>query len=118
MGGVGAQKDILVDNPAPEFVEYRNSLPKGQLDAYLKIVSQVDALPYISHSTIPVLFQFANYERYFSKASMDVYYKTAANPKSVEWYDTGHDLNDYSALVNRSAWLQKYIGIEAIQLCK
>ena len=28
MGGVGAQKDILVDNPAPEFVEYRNSLPQ------------------------------------------------------------------------------------------
>lgn len=119
MGGVGAQKDTLLDSTDQDIVDFRNNLPKGQLDAYLKVVSQVDALTYISHSAVPVLFQFANYERYFSKASMDLYYKTAANPKSVEWYDTGHDLNDYSALRNRSEWLQKYIHIiEAIQLCR
>jgi cephalosporin-C deacetylase-like acetyl esterase len=117
MGGAGAQKDMLVDNNDPDIVEFRNGLPKGQLDAYIKVVSQLDAILYVSHSMIPVLFQFANYERYFDKSSMERYYKTAANPKNVEWYDTGHDLNDVSAFRSRAFWLSKYLVISKIQLC-
>jgi len=32
----------------------------------------------------------------------------------VLWYDTGHELNDVRALVDRANWLQRYIGMKAI----
>jgi dienelactone hydrolase len=118
MGGAGAQKDMLVDSDDPEIVEFVKGLPKGQLEGYLKEAGKADAILYISHSDpMPVLFQFANYERYFNKASMERYYEMAGNPKVVKWYDTGHDLNDISAFLDRSEWLRKYIGIGPVRIC-
>jgi hypothetical protein len=56
------------------------------------------------------LFQFARYERYFNEAAMKKYADAASESKVVKWYDTGHDLNDVQALLDRSEWLRGKIG--------
>jgi len=48
------------------------------------------------------------------EAAMLRYARAASQPKIVEWYDTGHDLNDVQALIDRANWLQTQIGIKSI----
>ena len=61
--------------------------------------------------TTTILFQFARYERFFDRAAMERYAKAAREPKDVKWYDTGHDLNDVQALLDRAAWLREKVGL-------
>jgi hypothetical protein len=41
---------------------------------------------------------------------MKKYADAASESKVVKWYDTGHDLNDVQALLDRSEWLRGKIG--------
>jgi len=115
MGGIPDQAAIYRDNNDPAVVEYRASTPKEKQDAYLKSSERTAAVRYVPHATAPLLFQFARYERYFDKAAMDRYEKAARNPKEVKWYDTGHELNDVQALLDRAAWLRAKIGLEPVE---
>jgi hypothetical protein len=75
----------------------------------------LDAIRYIPHAApVPLLFQFATHERYFNEAAMKRYAQAASEPKVVKWYDTGHELNDFQALIDRAEWLQKQIGIKPL----
>jgi len=75
----------------------------------------MDAINYVPYATpTPLLFQFARYERYFNEAAMLKYARAASEPKTVEWYDAGHDLNDLQALIDRASWLQRQIGIKPV----
>jgi hypothetical protein len=65
---------------------------------------------------IPLLFQFANFEQYFDKISMEHYATAASDPKKVLYYDTGHDLNDPRALEDRYDWLAKHIGLRQVPI--
>jgi len=64
-----------------------------------------------SPAPIPLLLQFANYEQYFDKTSIEHYAAAASDPKKVLYYDTGHDLNDPQALDDRYNWLVKHIDL-------
>jgi len=111
MGGIPDQAAIYRDNNDPSIVELRSTLPREKLEKYLTSCERTAAVRYVPHSAAPLLFQFARYERYFDKAAMDRYAKAAREPKEVKWYDTGHDLNDVQALVDRVAWLRRKIGL-------
>lgn len=116
MAGVPDQDSIWRDNDDPDIVSYRANTPKDRQEAYLKSCERTSAVRYVPHSTAPLLFQFARYERYFDRAAMDRYAKAAPESKEVKWYDTGHDLNDVQALADRAAWLRQKIGLGAVQL--
>ena len=45
---------------------------------------------------------------------MERYAAAASGPKEVKWYDTGHDLNDVQALLDRASWLRKRVGLRPI----
>jgi hypothetical protein len=96
-------------------VEYRATIPKEKQEAYLKASERTAAVRYVPHAAAPLLFQFARYERYFDKAAMDRYAKAAREPKEVKWYDTGHELNDPQALLDRAAWLREKVGLGSIE---
>jgi dienelactone hydrolase len=115
MGGIPDQAAIYRDNDDPAVVEYRATTPKEKQEAYLKSGERTAAVRYVPHAAAPLLFQFARYERYFDKAAMDRYYKAAREPKEVKWYDTGHELNDPQALLDRSAWLSDKIRLGPIE---
>src|ERR1700758_1466962 len=112
MAGVAETADIMIRSDEPSLVDFRKSQPPGQLEKYCQVSGEIDALRFVSHAApIPLLLQFANYEQYFDKTSMQHYAEAASEPKKVLYYDTGHDLNDPQALKDRYAWLVQYIKL-------
>jgi hypothetical protein len=60
----------------------RKSQPQAQLEKYCQVTGEIDALRFVSHAApIPLLLQFANYEQYFDKTSMQHYAEAASEPK-------------------------------------
>ena len=113
MAGVAQAADIWLGTTDPGLLEYVESQSKSKLEEYSRIVGEIDAVQFVGHAApIPLLLQFAKYEQYFDKASMDHYVSAASDPKKVIYYDTGHDLNDPQALEDRYDWLAKYIGLK------
>jgi len=116
MAGVPSETTILLESDDPDYVNFRQTTPKEQLDNYFKTVTSLDAISFVPHARpTPLLFQFARFERYFNEASMQRYAQAASEPKLVLWYDTGHELNDNRALIDRANWLRRYIGIGAVE---
>jgi len=115
MGGIPTEATILLESDDPEFVDLRKNTPREQPDKYFKTIAVMDAINYVPYAApTPLLFQFARYERYFNEAAMLKYARAASEPKIVKWYDTGHDLNDLEALIDRAKWLQTQIGIRPV----
>ncbi len=115
MAGVPSETTILLESDDPDYVSFRQTTPKEQLDNYFKIINSLDAINFVAHARpTPLMFQFARFERYFNEASMQRYAQAASEPKLVLWYDTGHELNDPRALIDRANWLRRYIGIAPV----
>lgn len=112
MAGVAEIGDILLRSDEPSLVELRKAQPAGQLEKYSQVTGDIDAIHFVGRAApIPLLLQFANFEQYFDKTSMQHYVTAASEPKKVLYYDTGHDLNDPQALIDRHQWLAKYIDL-------
>jgi dienelactone hydrolase len=112
MAGVAEMADILLRSDDPGMVDFRKTQAAGQLENYCQVTGDLDALHFVDHAApIPLLLQFANYEQYFDKTSMQHYVAAASDPKKVLYYDTGHDLNDPEALQDRYNWLVKYVNL-------
>ncbi|MBA3357437.1 MAG: acetylxylan esterase [Pyrinomonadaceae bacterium] len=115
MAGVPTEATISMESDDPDFVSFRQTTPREQLNNYFRIVSPLDAINYVPHAApTPLLFQFARFEQYFNEAAMQGYARAASEPKLVLWYDTGHGLNDLRPLIHRANWLQRHIGIRPV----
>ena len=116
IGGSPGITHIFYNRKNPETTTLRNQLGKERLETYGRIVGILDAIHYIAcTSRIPLLFQFAKYERLLDDASMLAYFRTASEPKKIVWYNTGHELNDCRAVLDRSDWLEKSVSIPSIK---
>lgn len=113
MAGAAEEGDLWLRSDNPRIADLRATLPGGQLEAYVKAVQELNAINYISHSRIPLLLQFGNFEQYFDRSSMERYAAAAAQPKRVLFYDSAHDLNDPKAFKDRSAWLSGRLPLRA-----
>jgi dienelactone hydrolase len=112
MAGVAEESDLFLRSDNPQLAELRATLPKGQLETYLKVLEDVNAINYVRYGQpVPLLLQFANFEQYFDRASMDRYAAAATEPKTVLFYDSAHELNDPQALKDRADWLAKRLAL-------
>ena len=50
--------------------ELRASIPKDKFQKFLDVYDRTSAVRYVPHSTVPLLFQFARYERFFNRAAI------------------------------------------------
>ena len=115
IGGVPTLASIYLDNQDPDMVELRQQVGLTEIKKHVEILSVLDAIRYIPHAApIPLLFQFARYERYFDQASMDQYYAAASEPKEKRQYSTGHDLNGPAITRDRAYWLAKKLHAPGI----
>jgi dienelactone hydrolase len=115
MSGVPDLASVYLENDDPDIVELRASIPKEEIESYLKVNACTDAIHYVPHAApTELLFQFAKRERYFNEAAMKRYADAASEPKLVKWYETGHELNDVQALLDRSEWLRDKIGMGSV----
>ena len=111
MAGAAEEADLLLRSDNPRLVDLRASLPKGQLETYVNALEDVNAINYVRHAQpIPLLLQFANFDQYFDRASMERYAAAATEPKTVLFYDSAHELNDAQAFKDRFDWLAKRLG--------
>jgi dienelactone hydrolase len=115
IGGVAAGADIWA-SPDPDLQAYKSKLKPETLKKYIEVTSTLDAIRYVPNAApTTLLLQFGRYERYFDEASMKRYEKASSDPKKLLWYDTGHELNDIQAYIDRALWLQKELGFKPIQ---
>ncbi len=119
IAGVPSEATMMLESDDPQFVGFRESTTQQQRDNYFKITGVLDAIKYVPYAApTPLLFQFARFERYFNETAMLKYAKAASEPKSVKWYDTGHEVNDLQASTDRAEWLHKQIGIKRLPLTR
>jgi cephalosporin-C deacetylase-like acetyl esterase len=112
MAGVAEEADLLLRSDNPRLIELRTSLPKGQLETYVNVLDDVNAIHYVRFAQpTPLLLQFANFEQYFDRASMERYAAAATEPKTVLFYDSAHELNDPQASKDRFDWLAKRLAL-------
>jgi dienelactone hydrolase len=115
IGGIPDRAAIYLEHDDPDYVEWRARKTKEKIEKYLSVNARTDPIHYVSRAApTPLLFQFARFEQYFNEAAMQRYAKAATDPKTVKWYDTGHDLNDIQALIDRADWLKEKIGFKSI----
>ncbi len=117
MTGVPSDSVFLVESTDPMFVAYRESVTKDVLEKYMRIATApLAAISYVPLAKpIPLFFQFALKDQGFSIQAMNRYYNAASEPKAITWYDTGHDLNDLRALIDRASWLEHHIGVRSLK---
>ena len=117
MAGVAEIGDIFLRGNDPAIVGLRKSRPPGQFERYAQIAGDIDAIHFVGHAApIPLLLQFANFEQYFDRDSMEHYAAAASAPKKVMYYDTDHGLNDPQALQDRYDWLAKHIDLRRVPI--
>ena len=114
MGGVPDMEAILLNGKGPALKSYLEK-NKDHIEGSLKKLRATAAVEFVPHSTpTPLLFQFARHEWDFDVAAMERYYKAAGDPKSVRWYETGHELNDVRAMADRSRWLAGRLRLRGV----
>jgi dienelactone hydrolase len=112
MAGAAEEADLLLRSDNPRLADLRASLPKGQLETYVKALEDINAINYVRYAQpTPLLLQFANFEQYFDRASMERYAAAATKPKTVLFYDSAHELNDPQAFKDRFDWLAKHLAL-------
>jgi dienelactone hydrolase len=112
MAGAAEEADLLLRSDNPQLAELRATLPKGQLETYLNVLEDLNAINYVRYAEpTPLLLQFANFEQYFNRASMERYAAAATEPKTVLFYDSAHELNDPQATKDRFDWLAKRLAL-------
>jgi dienelactone hydrolase len=62
-----------------------------------------------------VFFQFARVDRFISQQAAQRYHDAARAPRSIKWYEGGHEFADPAALVDRLAWLEKRLGLKPVR---
>jgi cephalosporin-C deacetylase-like acetyl esterase len=101
----------IATSPHPWAQGVRKELGAG-LTHYLEVISVVDAAHYIGHApVIPKLFQSAWYDPGVPHEDSVKFYEAATGPKELKWYDTGHDIDDIAAVVDRAHFLAKALGL-------
>lgn len=110
VGGTPTIRDVWFnDDPETADVQEQN---RAAIEKYVQANQPLDAVNFIGQAQVPLLFQFARFEQFISEAAMLRYWEAAPQPKQIQWYDTGHDLNDVRCLLDRAAFLEKQIGLK------
>jgi dienelactone hydrolase len=91
-------------------LKYWKGPSKNGAEVYKQALKDVDPIGYVSSAApASLLFQFANNDKYISKAVADEFFAAASKPKEVKWYDATHDLNIEAARNDRREWLTRQL---------
>ncbi len=105
MAGTGSFTDVAVLNMP--------SLAGEALERYRRTLAPIDPGNYIGHAApSAVLFQFGLRDDLFTREKSLEFFEKASEPRSMEWYDAGHYLND-EAREDRIAWLRARLSLHA-----
>jgi dienelactone hydrolase len=85
---------------------WKNTAAMGK-EAYRRALAPVDPAGYIAMAGPSALFfQFAKKDIYISKKTALCFYNAASEPKSVRWYNAGHEMFIPEVKKDRVEWLR------------
>ena len=86
-------------------------LGDSERKAVVDRLAPLDPLLYIGAAApSPVLFQFARKDRYVTEDDANAFFAAAKDPKTILWYDGGHELNA-QAIEDRQRWLAERLAL-------
>jgi len=92
-------------------IRHPKSGPAGD-EPTAQLFSVIDADRYIGHAApAALLLQFARYDRYVTEEQANRYAAAASEPKTVRWYECGHEFNDGKSAADREDWLAKQLSL-------
>ena len=90
---------------------YYPHLEDDQRRVFISEMAPFDPIEHIGRlAPAPVYFQFATKDPHVPEDRARAFVEAAGEPKRVDWYDAGHDLND-QARKDRIAWLTQTLGL-------
>lgn len=98
---------------APSFSDwflYGPAMPPDARQKFIDQLAPLDPVRYLAKLQVPVLLQFANKDEHVGKPRADIVVAAAREPKTVQFYDAGHELNE-AATKDRLVWLKKALKI-------
>jgi dienelactone hydrolase len=87
---------------------YGDPLQGAALEAYRQNMSKFDPVKYVGQAP-SVFFQFAQGDFYVPEDKAQLFFEAASEPKKMETYVAGHDLDD-RARHDRVQWLRERLG--------
>lgn len=79
---------------------------------FADVFSAIDAERFIGRAApAALLLQFARYDRFITPEQANRYAAAASSPKSVRWYDCGHEFNDPQSAADREDWLAQQLSL-------
>jgi len=107
-------KHYVIMAATPRFPDWYLYLPKlkGEArEAFIRQMSEIDPIAHVANlSPASVLFQFATDDNHVPRERAEEFFGKARDPKSMQWYEAGHGLNE-SATEDRKRWLKEKLGL-------
>lgn len=105
MAGSPSLADSYTTSQQPEIVRARQETPAEEWRSFIKATRTIDAVNFVGYAhPAALLFQFARADEYVTQQEAEQYFAAASEPKSVLWYDGGHEFNAQARL-DRCEWL-------------
>jgi hypothetical protein len=103
------------DTNHPDIVKMRAQIPPDLFERTLTEMAPYDAVHFIGDAApTPLFFQFARFDIGVSAPESEAFYAAASEPKQQAWYDTGHVVNDVTALLDRAKFLAEHLDLPAL----
>jgi dienelactone hydrolase len=114
MGGLPSLADSYSTSQNPEIVQERETIPPEELQSFINIMKPLDTDQYLGYAAPSVLFmQFARQDELVTEEEAERFFKAASEPKTIHWYDSGHEFNTQARL-ERAEWLCHQLGAEPL----
>ncbi len=83
-----------------------------KFEHYRRTLADIDPAVWVGRAApTPLFFQAARRDEFFTEEQAREFFEQAGDPKSLEWYDAGHSLNE-AARRDRIAWLIKQLSLD------
>jgi dienelactone hydrolase len=114
MGGLPSLVDSYSTSQKPEIVQERDAIPPEELQRFINIMKPLDTDQYLGYAAPSVLFmQFARHDDFVTEEEAERFFKAASEPKTIHWYDGGHEFNTQARL-ERVEWLCHQLEVEPL----
>jgi dienelactone hydrolase len=107
--------DYVIMAATPRFPDWYLYAPKLEGEArkaFIERMSEIDPIAHIANlSPASVFFQFGTDDPHVPKERADEFFTAAKEPRELQWYDSGHGLNEVAA-ADRKKWLRQQLGLK------
>jgi len=90
-------------------------LPCARRVAWIRAMAPTEPIRFVRYANVPLLLQNGNLDEFIPSYEAAELHAAAPEPKTIQWYSTGHNLNQ-QAVLDRHTWFVQLIGLDAVQV--